>query len=79
MSIKCKFKRVNNELDKILVCPSCYETLFRYDIEYFAKCPYCDQKIEFDFEIEDYLLKPVVDRWTTFQKYSSDASVLSDL
>ena len=43
------------------------------------KCPYCNQKIEFDVEIEDYLLKPVIDRWTTFQKYSSDGSALLDL
>ena len=71
MSRKCKFKRISNDLDKILVCPKCYETLFRDDIEYFEKCPYCNQKIEFDVEVEDYLLKPVIDRWTTFQKYSS--------
>ena len=71
MSEKCKFKRVNCDSDKTLFCPNCYEMLFRHDIEHFAKCPYCNQNIEFDMELEDYLLKPVIDRWMTFQRYSS--------
>ena len=79
MPIKYKFKRINCKSDKILVCPTCYETLFRNDIEHFAKCPYCDQNIEFDIEIEDYLLKPVIDRWMTFQNLASSDSFLSEL
>ncbi len=78
MTVKYKFKRLDWKSDKILVCPNCYETLFRNDIEHFAKCPYCDQKIEFDIEIEDYLLKPVIDRWMTFQKISSSDELLSE-
>ena len=79
MSEKYRFKRTSCKSDKILVCPDCYEMLLRRDIECFAKCPYCNQNIEFDAEIEDYLLKPVIDRWMTFQKFSTNDSVLSDL
>ena len=79
MTVKYKFKRIDWKSDKILVCPNCYETLYRNDIEHFAKCPYCDQNIEFDNEIEDYLLKPVIDRWMTFQNFSSNDAFQSDL
>ena len=76
---KHKFKRLDSNSDRILVCPGCYETLFRSDIEHFAKCPYCDKKIEFDAEIEDYLLQPVVERWLTFQNFETDDSSLLNL
>jgi len=73
---KYKFKRVNWQLDKLLVCPGCYETLFRDDIEHFGRCPYCDFEFELDGEIEDFLLKPVIDRWLAFQEVNDDATQL---
>ena len=79
MSGKYKFKRIDWRSDKILVSPSCCQTLHRHDIEHFSKCPYCDQTIENNTEIEDYLLKPVIDRWMTFQNYSSHDSFISKL
>ena len=34
----------------------------------FTKCPYCDFRFELDHQIEDFILKPVVDRWIAFQQ-----------
>jgi len=81
MKKKYSFKRLDWKHDKILVCPSCVETLYRNDIEHFQKCPYCDCIIELNNEIEDYLLKPVVDKWIMFQsmalpQYNMDFSQL---
>jgi len=70
--IKYKFTRQNWKSDKVLICTGCLETLFRDDIEHFATCPYCNHKIDFDIDIEDYLLKPVVDRWVAFQHFTSN-------
>ena len=67
MEEKYNFKRLDWKHDKILICPACLETLFRSDIEHYQKCPYCNQSIELNTEIEDYLLKPAVDKWIIFQ------------
>ena len=61
------FKRVDWCFDKLLICPECLETLFRDDIEHFAKCPYCDMEIDIVGEVEDFVLKPVVERWLATQ------------
>ena len=45
---KYKFKRVDWKFDRLLICPNCFETLCRDDIEHFTKCPYCDFRFEFD-------------------------------
>ena len=67
MTDKNIFKRRNLKSDRVLLCPKCYETLFTSDIEHFEKCPYCDIKINMDNEVEDYILKPVIDRWIHLQ------------
>ncbi len=67
MKEKYNFKRLDWKHDKILICPACLETLFRSDIEHFQKCPYCNCSIELNAEIEDYLLKPTIDKWILFQ------------
>ena len=64
---KYEFKKLKNSSDMILICPVCYEFLFRDDFEHFACCPYCNAPIEISDEIEDYLLKPVVDSWISNQ------------
>ena len=46
-----------------LVCPTCMELLTREDVEGFGHCPYCNHKFEFDAELEDFLLRPVVREW----------------
>ncbi|MCP4179915.1 MAG: hypothetical protein GY756_19310 [bacterium] len=79
MSAENMFKRLDWKCDKLLICPSCLETLFRSDIEHFAKCPYCDHEIVFDSEIEDFLLKPVIDKWMTFQNIPLHDSTQVDI
>lgn len=64
---KYEFRKLKNSSDKILICPTCFEFLFRDDFEHYARCPYCDAPIEISDEIEDYLLKPVVDNWISNQ------------
>jgi len=64
---KYEFRKLKNSSDKMLICPKCFELLFRDDFEHFACCPYCDSPIEISDEIEDYLLKPVVDNWVSIQ------------
>ena len=49
--------------DGRLYCPSCGESLARQDVESYFCCPYCDYKFTLNGEMEDYLLKPVVDNW----------------
>lgn len=68
---KYDFKRVDWKFDKILVCPKCFEMLYRTDIEHFKHCPYCNYKLDLDIEIEDYLLKPTVDKWIALQHLAS--------
>lgn len=60
---KYEFKAISNNNEKMLVCPQCFETLGQHDIESFNCCPYCDFKFEMNQQIEDYLLKPLVDSW----------------
>ena len=64
---KYEFRKLKNSSDKILVCPKCFELLFRDDFEHFSCCPYCNSPIEISEEIEDYLLKPVIDSWISNQ------------
>jgi uncharacterized CHY-type Zn-finger protein len=75
---KYTFKRVDWQFDRLLICPNCFETLCRDDIEHFTKCPYCDYRFEFDCQIEDFILKPVVDRWIAFQRvpYENSAQIV---
>ncbi|MBQ9771952.1 MAG: hypothetical protein IJW23_09040 [Lentisphaeria bacterium] len=35
----------------------------RQDVETFIRCPYCDYKFLIDYEMEDFLLHPVVENW----------------
>ncbi len=79
MNTKYQFKRTDWKFDKLLICPTCLETLFRHDIEHFAKCPYCDRKIEFNSDVEDFILKPVIDRWLDYQKIENKESVKFEL
>ena len=60
---KTKFKHINNTSEKVLVCLQCFEIIARDDIEHFHKCPYCNFNLELDDEIEDFVLKPVIERW----------------
>lgn len=55
--------RVSSPDERILICPECGETLFQADIEAFTKCPFCDYKFEFNSELEDFILEPLVGHW----------------
>lgn len=46
-----------------MVCPGCWELLTRADVEGFGHCPYCDHRFEFDADMEDFLLQPLVREW----------------
>jgi len=59
--IQLKFK--TDIKGKMLVCPRCTETLTQVDIETFSTCPYCNHKFERSFELEDFILRPVVEHW----------------
>lgn len=61
------YKSLGSFNEKYLVCPRCYEFVARNDIEHFHNCPYCDHRFEMDCELEDYLLKPLIDRWVMRQ------------
>ena len=76
---KYDFKRVDWKVDKILVCPKCSEFLYRIDIEHFRRCPYCNNSIDLNNEIEDYLLKPAVDKWITIQHFASGSFLSAGL
>lgn len=63
---KYTFKRVDERRqmdDRRLLCPNCAETLSQADIETFSRCPYCDYKLEFSLELEDFILEPLVESW----------------
>ena len=64
---KYEFKRPATQLEKMLVCPNCTETLSQIDISSFGACPYCDHTLSATPELEDYLLKPAVDHWVSRQ------------
>ena len=46
-----------------IVCPSCGELLSTHDVESFGKCPFCDHKFLLDGNMEDFLLKSVIENW----------------
>ena len=46
-----------------LICPECYEFLTRDDVEGFGCCPYCNHEFEFNAELEEFLLRPVIQQW----------------
>lgn len=68
---KYTFKKPAVELDKMLICPECTETLSQIDISSFGACPYCDHALDTTPELEDYLLKPAVDHWVRMQSPSN--------
>ena len=48
--------------DRVLVCPVCREVLMRADIEGFSSCPFCSYKFENTYELEDFIMEPLVDK-----------------
>ncbi len=48
---------------KMLVCPKCLETISQTDIESYSRCPFCDYHFERSSELEDFILRPVVEHW----------------
>jgi len=60
---KMQLKFKNDSKGKMLICPQCLETLTQVDVESFSRCPYCDHKFERSSELEDFILRPVVEHW----------------
>jgi hypothetical protein len=59
-----------------VVCPNCFELLTRDDIEGFGRCPYCDHGFDLDEELEDFLLKPVIEEWVRFTRSRDDMDMM---
>jgi phage FluMu protein Com len=59
-----KFKYIG-EQQKVLTCAVCEELLYYIDIQHYSKCPYCDAELNMDEELEEYVLKPVIDHWAS--------------
>ncbi len=48
---------------KWLICPYCHEENSYYDIEIYARCPFCDGIFEKNDQLEDFVLEPLVAQW----------------
>lgn len=44
-------------------CPECREVLTPADLENFPRCPYCNHRFPNDSDLEDFILKPTLQRW----------------
>ena len=70
-SISYSFQKVEHPKmlanDRVLVCPVCREVLMRADIEGFSSCPFCSYKFENTYELEDFIMEPLVDNWVRHQ------------
>lgn len=61
---KLQFTYTNgNHKAKMLICPKCFETMSQADIESYSSCPFCDHHFERSMELEDFILRPVVEHW----------------
>lgn len=58
----------NAQTEHYLICPGCGEHLRQMDIENFSCCPFCDQPLERNEQLEDFILEPVVDNWIRAQE-----------
>ena len=58
-----RFKRYTPLGSRVLECPNCMESLERQDIEDYSNCPYCLTSLPFNYDLEDYLLDPLVEIW----------------
>ena len=56
-----------------LICPGCGEHLRQMDIENFSRCPFCDQSLERNEQLEDFILEPVVENWVRQQDMGQPA------
>jgi len=68
MPTKTQFSAANH-----LICPQCLELLTRDDIEGFGRCPYCNHEFEFNPELEEFLLQPMIREWARHNRTHSDA------
>ena len=58
-----KMKNLQQKEGRI-ICPSCGELLSNHDIESYARCPFCDHQFVFNGEMEDFLLRSVIENWS---------------
>ena len=62
------FRKLTGINERVLLCPRCCEMLYRADIENYTSCPYCALTLEMNDELEDFLLEPIIDGWTTSEQ-----------
>ena len=60
--LKNKFKYMEQQ-HKVLTCANCDEFLYFVDVQHYSACPYCDAPLHMDDELEEYILRPVIDDW----------------
>ena len=61
--------------DKLLLCPKCKEQLWQADIENYSRCPFCNCELELNQQLEDFILKPLVDHWIRQQSASQQSDM----
>jgi len=59
---------MQNDQEKLFLlsgdrCPSCGEEITPADLEIYPRCPYCNHLFPNDERLEDFLLRPVIQRW----------------
>lgn len=60
---KTYINAARSQNERFLQCPRCREVLTQLDIENFTRCPFCNYRFEFNAELEDFILEPVVENW----------------
>ena len=69
LDLKNKFKYMEQQ-HKVLTCSNCDEFLYLVDIQHYSMCPYCDAPLHMDEELEEYILKPVIEHWAHSYSHS---------
>ena len=46
-------------------CPECSEEINPEDLEMFPRCPFCNHLFQDENQLEDFVLRPVLQRWVS--------------
>ena len=59
-----EFKKIDEDGNiRMLICPNCGENISTVDIENYSVCPYCNQLLEQNEDLEDFAVDPLVRNW----------------
>ncbi len=59
----CNYAGIDNSMNPNVECPNCKEKLTRFDVEFFAECPFCDYTLVSSYDMDDFILQPAIDFW----------------